>query len=54
MRLQLFEKVANRKTSIPIKPKNLVGRLQEVPQMTFLFVFATTLVFKSTIGTTTT
>jgi len=54
MPLQLFEEVGNRKMSIPIKPKNLVGRVQKVPQMTFLFVFAIILVFKSTTRTTTT
>jgi hypothetical protein len=54
MTLQLFEEIVNRNTFIPIKPKNLVGRLQKVPQMTFLFVFATTLVFKSTTRIATT
>jgi hypothetical protein len=41
-KLQLSKEVLNKKTFIPIKPKNPIGRLQKVLQMTLLPVLATT------------
>jgi hypothetical protein len=40
--LQLSKEILNKKTFIPIKPKNPIGRPQKVLEMTLLPILATT------------